>query len=215
MLDPQSLVHTADRDALDVILRRTEALIAEPAQPMRRGRPGQAAGTTCGHPQTQAQDAKTANSGRPPTRESLAMEALAVRRQVVFSNPRLDFSDILFIARGVNYGTTKDGDHMVSAYYGFNGMRWRTYIVRDFKSRPRSSTAWQLGCRTALPGQDPAARRSTFAELSYDGKSVLFAFTEKMTIAGRASIRGAGLARIRPVILVPGQYRRHRGRVDS
>ncbi len=172
----------ADRDALDVILRRTEALIAELATDTKRPDLGKLQEQLADIRRRAAQDAKTVNSGRPPTRESLAMEALAVRRQVVFSNPRLDFSDILFIARGVNYGTTKDGDHMVSAYYGFNGLKGGgLYIVRDFKSaRPRIVDLLRDSLVENGPFQGrtlpPGAYLSP--ELSFDGRSVLFAFTE-------------------------------------
>ena len=135
------------------------------------------------------------------------MEALAVRRQAVFSNPRLDFSDILFISRGVNYGTTKDGDHMVSAYYGFNGLKGGgLYIVRDFKSEsPRVVSVLRDSSAENGPFAGKALPPGAYIspELSYDGKSVVFGYTENDD-RGQGVYEGAAHGWIRRATICSG-----------
>ena len=129
----------------------------------------QLAEATCGHQATRSRRHGKDDADQGGAREALAMEALAVRRQVVFSNPRLDFANILCIARGVNYGTTKDGDHMVSAYYGFNGLKGGgLYVIRNFKSarpRDRQLAAKCAGRERPIPGQNSASRRLHLARI--------------------------------------------------
>jgi hypothetical protein len=182
VLNSQSLLYATDRGALDVIIRRTEALLADLETNRKTPDLGNLEQRLNDIKRRAAGHAQGATAGNGPARESLAMEALAVRRQVAFSNPRLDFAEIVFIARGVNYGTTKDGDHMITAYYGFNGLKGGgLYLLRDFKS-PRPQIVPLLARSVAENGPfqgrmlPPGAYLSP--QLSYDGKTVFFAFTE-------------------------------------
>jgi hypothetical protein len=196
VLDPQSLLRASDRDALDVIIRRTEALLAD-LQTEKKS--GDLAGL-----KKQLADIKKRAAGlveRPDrqsaqSRERLAMEAFALRRQVVFSNPLLDFNDVLFIARGVNYGTTKDGDHMIGAYYGFVGLKGGSlYVLKDFKSaRPRVVNVLRDSRCENGPFQGKTLPLGAYIspEMSFDGKSALFAFSENDD-HGRGIYQGGGV----------------------
>ena len=135
------------------------------------------------------------------------METAALRRKVAFSNPLLDFAEILFISRGVNYGTTKDGDHMITAYYGFNGLKGgELYLLRDFKS-PRPQVVRLLAHSIAENGPfqgrclPPGAYLSP--QLSYDGKTVFFAFSENDD-RGQGVYQGRGPGWIRPATTCSG-----------
>lgn len=183
VLDPQSLIHDTDRDALDVILRRTEALLADFAADARTPDWDSLKRRLADLQRRAAQpDVKPPRPDGTSARESLAMEALALRREVAFANPKLSFADILFIARGLNYGTTKDGDHMITAYYGFNGLKGGgLYVIQDFRSaRPRIVDL--LRDAQAENGDFQGRRLPQGAyispELAYDARSVLFAFSE-------------------------------------
>jgi hypothetical protein len=195
VLDCQSLVFAEDRDTLDVIIRRTEALLADLQRNSESPDLGGLKRQLADIKRRAAKATRMVNSSSAAARESLAMEACAVRRQIAFANPRLDFTDVLFIARGVNYGTTKDGDHMVSAYYGFNGLKGGgLYVVRDFKSaNPRIVDL--LRDAVAVNGDFQGRRLPPGAyispELSFDGKSVLFAYTENND-HGRGVYAGRG-----------------------
>ncbi len=129
-------------------------------------------------------------------RESLARETAALRRKIAFANPLLDFPAILFIARGVSYGTTKDGDHMITAYYGFNGLKGGgIYLLRDFKSpRPQivPLLAHSLAENGPFQGRALPAGAYLSPQLSYDGTTVFFAFTENDD-RGQGLYRGRGV----------------------
>jgi hypothetical protein len=196
VLDPQSLLQAADRDALDVILRRTQALIADLetcaekpdlAELRKRLDSIRSRAAQC--------DAESAARGWNSLRESIATEVAALRREIAFTNPRLDFAEILFIARGVDYGTTKDGDHMITAYYGFNGLKGGgLYVLRDFKSA-QPQVVCLLARSVAENGQFQGRTLPSGAylspQLSYDGKSVFFAFTENED-RGQGVYKGRG-----------------------
>lgn len=183
VLDGRSLLQAADRDALDVILRRTEALIAD----LESGGQGLDLANARERLDAIRRRAAQGDVGSPvrdweKARESLSIEAAALRREVAFSNPRLDFADILFIVRGLKYGTTKDGDHMITAYYGFNGLKGGgLYLLRDFKAARPQIVPLLARCRVEngpLAGRPLPEGAYLSPQLSYDGKTVYFAFTE-------------------------------------
>ncbi len=193
---PESLIQASDRDPLDIVLRRTAALLAD----LKR---------TTAAPRLAAAEERLARlqkagSETPPAdaaaRRTLFAEACAVRRQVAFANPLLDFKDILFIKRHRALY-----DHMCDQYYGMavrpgGGL----YVLSDaFGPNPqvRDVLAGSVVQKGRLKGQKlsggpvtppplnfdgvgnvhgPEAQGGSFLspDLSYDGKTALFAYVE-------------------------------------
>ncbi|NQT16387.1 MAG: discoidin domain-containing protein, partial [Planctomycetes bacterium] len=109
--NPQSLVEADDRDPVDVVLRRTEALLNDlkrmPAAP------------DLGAQEKKLDELKKVGVAVAvedvDARLALFEDVCRVRREIAFSNPLLDFDEILFITRhrpGFN--------HMCDQYYGIN-----------------------------------------------------------------------------------------------
>ena len=107
---PEALILEADRDPVDVVLRRTAALLAD----LKR--------TPAGRPVWRSWK-RSWPSCRRPTRRSTCSDAEArfalfadacrVRRQIAFRNPLLNFDELLFIKRHRSLY-----NHMCDQYYG-------------------------------------------------------------------------------------------------
>jgi len=184
--DQQALVREADGDPLGVVLRRTAALLDRLRQ--LRGAPDVSA-------LARDLDALQAAAERVPVQEagqrkSYFLAACALNRQVAFANPLLDFDQILFVARGVYAGsrktgpaTTRDdfGQHFATQYYGFNSVPGGgLFILRDLQGEPKLVNVLQDSVVGSgrLQGRklEPGAFLSP--DLSYDGKTIAFAYTQ-------------------------------------
>ncbi len=106
---PEALVLKSDRDPVDVVLRRTAALLADlqrmPATPDLSAQQKQLAELQAKGEQTDVADVSA--------RLALFKEICAVRRQIAFANPLLNFDQILFIKRH-----RAVYNHMCDQYYG-------------------------------------------------------------------------------------------------
>lgn len=124
-----------------------------------------------------------------PEALALYLAACAVRRQIALSNPLLDFDGILCVARGTFAGSvrsnpvTKDpqGGHFTTQYFGCTALPGGgLYVVRDWGKAPR---VLDLTRNAVVQNGRMAGRRldhGAFAtpDLSYDGRSVVFAWTD-------------------------------------
>jgi len=169
----ESLILDSDRDPVDVVLRRTGALLAHlkrmPSPPdlarlERELAELQAAGADVAIDDTDA-------------RLRLFVKACQVRRKIAFSNPLLDFDRILFIKRhrpGFN--------HMCDQYYGINAKPGGgVYVLSDpFGSSPqvRDLLAESVVERGRLEGTKLEGGSFVAPDLSYNGKTILFAYVE-------------------------------------
>jgi hypothetical protein len=186
VLDPQALVYPTDGDPLGVELRRTEALLerigrTHGSAPM----PALAADLA-----TLREVAARTAVKELEARKRLFLAACALQRRIAFANPLLDFDKILFVARGNYLGSrvtgpagTADvyGQHFATQYFGFNSIPGGgLFIVRDYKTQPKvlnvlEDSVVQTG---RLKGKrlEPGAFLSP--DLSFDGKTIAFAYTE-------------------------------------
>ena len=150
---------------------------------------------------------KTANS--PRSRQKFYLKARAAIRKLTLKNPLLDFDRILFTKRAPG-----KFPHMSDQYYGW----WSRpdgglYILKDFKTdKPKTI------CLT----QDFPAGNFLRPELSYDGKTVLFAYCRYYPhIAGMEKVNKSKLPEdsfysIYEMEIDSGKYRRlTRGRYDD
>jgi hypothetical protein len=171
---------------LETVLRRTQALAAHlEAQGTRNGL--SVSIDALKKLQKEVEQTK-------PTRDSEAyraryLAACALRRQIALANPLLDFDEILCVARGTFAGsvrsnpTTGDpqGGHFTTQYFGCNALPGGgLYSVKNFKGRPEvvnvvANSAVQNG---RLKGAQLNYGAFATPDLSFDGRTVSFAWTE-------------------------------------
>ena len=171
---PQALILPADRDPLDVVLRRTAALLADLAA--RPDAPDLAEhAKALGSLRAAAAEVPVADT---PARRELFERARALRRRIAFANPLLSFGRILFIQRHDAGGPF----HMCDQYYGCNARPGGGLFVLEgaFSDRPvardlLADAAVQGG---RLKGQKLLGGSFLSPELSFDGQTVLFAWTQ-------------------------------------
>ena len=192
-----ALILNTDRDPTDVVLRRTAALLADlqgtSAAAQLDGAAKELANLVAA--------GKSTDPGQADARYALFKKACRLRRKIAFSNPLLDFTDVLFIKR---HGSLYS--HMVDQFYGITAQPGGgLYVLTDaFGSEPKvrdvlaksvvqrgrlkgqelsggPSRKWNLRFhdRTAsLSGGETKGGAFLSPELSFDGKQVLFAYAE-------------------------------------
>ena len=202
---PQAVILETDRDPLDIVLRRSAALLADlktiPAAPNLTGL------------ERQLSELKAAGDGtaveETDARFELYTKVCRLRRKIAFSNPLLDFDEILFIKR-----RRAIYNHMCDQYYGmaaapggglyvlgdaFGGKEGASpdssRSVRDVLAHSVVGDGRLKGERLSggpsdvLPavsfdgngnrhGQDHGGGTFLSPDLSYDGRTVLFAYVE-------------------------------------
>ena len=143
--------------------------------------------------------------GAPGTREALFIEIGTVRRQIALANPLLDFNQLLFIKR---VGT--GANHMCDQYYGKdNRAGGGVFVLADpFGPAPRlrdvlADAVVESG---RLKGQKLATGAFLSPALSYDGRTIYFAYCEKTGPGGwsegqcfhifKVNVDGSGLAQL-------------------
>ena len=204
----EALIHDSDRDPADVVLRRTAALLADLKRLLGVGhRPAsgqqqriarllsleqqlarlQAAGAAIDPKQTQQ-------------RHALYTAACYLRRQIAFCNPLLDFEDIVFIKRHRPLFS-----HMCDQYYGMaarpgGGLyvlhgafgphpRLRDVLANSvvqngrlkgqkLSGGPPNSPVMRFDGVGNLHGPDHEGGAFLSPDLSYDAKTILFAYVE-------------------------------------
>jgi hypothetical protein len=192
----EALIWDTDRDPLDVLLRRTEALLADLRQ--RPGTPDLSAAT--------AELAKLRNSQErtavtdAPARRALFDRVCRLRRQIAFANPLLDFDSLLFLKRHRSIY-----NHCCDQFYGITQRPGGgLFVLSDpFGARPavrdllqdarvangrlqgKSLTGgplrpWKLAYDGVgnLSGDVTEGGSFLSPELSYDGRTLAFAYVE-------------------------------------
>lgn len=110
-------------------------------------------------------------------RRALYLDARRVKRDIAFSNPLLSIDSLLFITRHDPTGLY----HMVHQYYGFNAVPGgQLLVMRDPFGSPQledvlASARVENG---RLTGQSLAGGSFLSPDVSYDGKTILFAYSE-------------------------------------
>ena len=170
-LDRQAIIRPEDRDPLDVVLRRTAALLDHCKQRGWVPRTRQAAWDA---ELTELRAAQAAESA-PGARRAVFDRICQLRRQVVMANPLLDFDSIACMLEQPGNARIIEQARAVWPGHSRGG---GPLIVRDFKTRPEvvkpldgvkvSSGPWS--------GKELAGKFSGL-ELSYDARQLLFAAT--------------------------------------
>ena len=180
---PESLPLASDRDPAEVILRRTDALLTH-----LKSMPG---APDLSAEQTRFAQLKIDNSRVAlednDARYRLFEQVLRLRRKIAFSNPLLDFDRILFIKRHflpatATWGSDMRGNHMCDQYYGFHAIPGGGLFVLEnsFGEKPtiRNILADSVCENGRFKGKKLQPGGFLSPELSYDGSTILFAYTE-------------------------------------
>ena len=207
-LRPEALILDSDRDPLDVVLRRTAALVADLKRTSEKGQEPYAFSEkvpdTFSDLEKRLADLRKAATDAPvadvAARRGLFFRACEVRRQIAFANPLLDFDRILFIKRHRALF-----DHMCDQFYGMaqrpgGGL----YVlsdafgphpqVRDVLANSRVQNGRLKGQRLSggplrswnirfdgmgnQQGEPTEGGSFLSPDLSYDGREILFAYVE-------------------------------------
>ena len=172
--DRQALILPQDRDPADVVLRRTAALIARleamPACPDLSAMEAELAQLQAKAAETDVKDAEA--------RYALYAQACGLRRRIAFANPMLGLERVLFIKRHDPGGPF----HMCDQYYGCNARPGGgVFVLADpFGSEPKVTDLLDGAVveKGRLKGKPLAGGAFLSPELSFDGRTVLFAYTE-------------------------------------
>jgi len=173
-LEDHALIWDSDRDPVDIVLRRTRALL-DHLNTLRNDK--------LLAPMEEALIALEAKARRlalePKVRRALFREACALRRRIGLTNPVLDFRDIIFVAcgtgigvatdRGSSYAAARGGHWQYMAFHSMDVQGEGLMILSDWKSK-------RPDLRPVLDSSQRENRRfhGSF-DLSYDGTEVLYA----------------------------------------
>jgi len=178
----QAAILPEDRDPLDVVLRRTRALFEDLAGQVDLAAPGRRLSAL-------EAEAKRLPPDDAAARMACFRETLAVRKAIAFANPLLKpITRMLFITREAlppdefNWGV-----HMCDQYFGFHATSHGTtqgnglYVLEDpWSNRPKmrnliEDAVIEAGSRK---GQKLGNGGYLSPDVSYDGKQILFAYTD-------------------------------------
>ena len=182
VLDRNSLIFHTDRDPTDVIIRRTEAMLARLSKTEStvdwNSFALRLAALKEQHETGFRALSKTAAN---TTDNEIYLVAQALNQEVMQADPLLDFKDLLFIERGIRGpGNEYDGEHMCDQYFGHNG---RTgggmFILKNFATDPQKVNIMNGVTVPSGTNKGKLMTTGTFLspDLSYDGKTILFAWS--------------------------------------
>jgi hypothetical protein len=174
-LDPEALVRFSDVDPLDVVLRRTRALLGY------YGRLGTVPERTLSDAGARLDRIAAAAASAPPAgRKALFPQACALRRGLAFANPLLAFDDIVCMLE-------QPGDQRIieqaRAVWKGHSRGGGPLVLRDFKKRaaPEAPLAGVRVASGSWAGRELTGYFSGL-ELGYDGAELLFAATTGATV---------------------------------
>jgi len=158
---PASLLYDNDRDPADIVLRRTATLLADLKTP----------GFETRLAALQKRNADTPLEDKA-ARRALFNDACRLRREIAFSNPLLNFNEILFIQRH-----RAIYNHMCDQFYGITARPGGgLYILKNpFSTNPelRDVLANAVVEKGRLKGQRLLGGNGADAQLKWDGQTRL------------------------------------------
>jgi len=168
VLRQASLILDSDRDPLDVVLRRTAALIEHLN--------AKEAGKQLAALRNQAEQIAPEQKEQ---RYALYEKVCELRRRVAFANPLLDFERIVFLKK---HRPGRGDHHMVDQYCGFNARAGGGVFVleKPFSDQPEvvDLLRQHTVANGRLKGRTLDGGSFNTLELDYDANRLLFAYTE-------------------------------------
>jgi len=171
--DPGSFTLTHTRD----VMKRARHLAARLEGKADAGRLGS---LTAELDKLDARLAKMDSAGEVPAdlRRAIYLEARHLKRQIAFTNPLLDIDRLLFIKRHDSVGVF----HMCDQFYGCNGRPGGgLFVLEDpFGDEPKLTDllADSVVENGRLQGQKLEGGTFLSPEVSFDGRTILFAYTQ-------------------------------------
>jgi len=176
---PESTYLPTDRDPLDVVLRRTAALLEH----LKTEKKVDSLASKEGALAALVAESEKTDVANQDARYKIFAQAVKLRREVAFTNPLLDFDRILFIKRHFNPNSEKTGNHMCDQYFGFHARPGGGLFVleKPFSDKPTTTNVLENSVieNGRLKGERLTAAGAWLSpELSFDGKEILFAYTD-------------------------------------
>jgi hypothetical protein len=175
-LRPESAFLASDRNPVDVVLRRTRALL-EHLKTMENAPDFMEETATLD--QLQAEAVSTTDT------KAVFAKITALRETIALQNPLLDFQNILFIKRHCHPEPEKRGNHMVDQFFGFHAVPGGGLFVLENAFEPAKRRVKNLLAETVVrEGSRYAGKKLDSSwgylapELSFDGTKILFAATD-------------------------------------
>jgi Tol biopolymer transport system component len=199
-----ALIQDSDNDPLDVVLRRTEALLDDlkernrgfNADPYYKRLDALKKAST---KSTKLLKTVGSTANGTSSREELFISASALNREVALANPKVDFDTLLFA------GVVKAGGtyHMCDQYLGWNAQNGGgIYLLTGIKSGKTSVVDLLSKSKVekgAMAGKSLSGGAALSPDLSYDGKTIVFAWTnetDKCYHIFKMNIDGTGLIQL-------------------
>ncbi|MDR1962601.1 MAG: NPCBM/NEW2 domain-containing protein [Planctomycetaceae bacterium] len=174
-LRPEATFFETDRNPVDVVLRRTKALLEHLK-------------TLPGAPKFDGETKELERLQLSTDQEDAVKrfgEIVALREKIALQNPLLDFQNILFIKRHYNPEPEKQGNHMVDQFFGFHAVSGGGLYVLENAFDPAKRTVKNLLEKSVvqndkrLKGEKLDKTWGYLAPaLSFDGTKILFAAAE-------------------------------------
>ena len=171
-LRSDALIWPGDRDMLDVVLRRTRALLDDIADRLPAGRLKKETGQL-----SRLENLNKSTALTDPARLDVYKDACRLRREIALANPLLDFDRIVFLKHHRALY-----EHMVDQFYGFHAKPGGgVFVIEDpFGDKPvvKDLLADAVVGNGRLKGQKLAGGSFISLELSFDAKTILLAWTQ-------------------------------------
>ncbi|MDR3110952.1 MAG: NPCBM/NEW2 domain-containing protein [Planctomycetaceae bacterium] len=177
-LRPESTFLPTDKDPVDVVLRRTKALLEHlktiPGAPKFEEE-------TKELNELDSQWSVVLGLRRINSKDAFA-KVVALRERIALQNPLLDFSNILFIKRHYTPEPEKQGNHMVDQFFGFHAVSGGGLFVLENAFDPAKRKLVNLTEKSVV-SNDQRLKGKTIdeswgflaPELSFDGTKIMFA----------------------------------------
>jgi len=199
-----ALIFNTDTDPLDIVLRRTEVLISDIQKKYNDFKADRYNAQLADLKKAAMQNSglkksAAATQGSTRSREDLFIGASMLRREVALANPLIDFDTLLFA------GVVKAGGtyHMCDQYLGWNAKNGGgLYLLTGIKSGKTSVVDLLANCKVekgAFAGKSLANGTVLSPDLSFDGKTIVFAWTnetDKCYHIFKMNINGTGLVQL-------------------
>lgn len=180
--DRNALIWDTDRDPTDVVLRRTEAMLADFSKNTSKTDLNAFAARLAALKKTQSTQHKAlAKTTAAAAVNETYLAAQVLNREIMLASPALDFTDLIFIERGIRGpGNEIDGDHMCDQYYGHNGrLGGGMFILKNFATSPQKVDIMSGLTVPSGTNKGKSMTSGTFLspDLSYDGNTIIFAWS--------------------------------------
>ncbi|HEX2959936.1 MAG TPA: hypothetical protein VHO70_24080, partial [Chitinispirillaceae bacterium] len=182
VLDRNALIWDSDRDPADVVLRRTESMLAQFSKYNGKNDWNLFAQRLETLKKLQSERSSVLSKAAVTVSENeLYTAAQQLNREIMMASPELDFTDLIFIERGiVGPGSEIDGDHMCDQYYGHNARAGGgMFILKNFAASPQKVNIMSglIVPDGTNKGKQMSSGTFLSPDLSFDGKTIVFAWS--------------------------------------